>query len=549
MFHHDPSHTGTSTSTGPTTNNLLWSYTTYGLVESSPTVADGVVYVGSLGSNGRQGSVYALDASTGNKIWSYQTGSNYVYSSPAVAGGDVYIGSFDGNVYALDASTGNKIWNYPTGSWGVWSSPAVAGGVVYIGSDGDYPSNDGSVYALNVFTGGCLWSYQTDGSVGSSPAVANGLVYVGSNDGNVYAFGSLEQQPSNTAVSCSPNPAIAGSVVTCTATVSGSNPTGTVTWTTSSSTGSFSSSTSTLSSGSCSTTYTDTSAGSVIITASYSGDSNNAPSNGSTTLTLSGSVTTNWDPSRDSYSFGNYGPSRASDGVCYGMSSTAVLYFEQYFQTPFANPNAPFFPSQSPEAQNTFALNSSATADELNNVTLAILAHEIYDSQAYLSSDSILYADKANEFHQLASNLANGQPVVLALAYLFPHQPVQKHAVVAWAVKQLSDGTYNISVYDPTLYSISGTTVATYNPTDNTFAYYAYTSFYVIVPQPIQSSWFNNIQWFWAPSYSTHWLDQSVPNYYIVMADKSVTLESGGLKDYFTAQGDSRTFVCGIPGS
>jgi parallel beta-helix repeat protein len=85
---------------------------------------------------------------------------------------------------------------------------------------------------------------------------------------------------SSTLVSCSPNPVSIGSPVTCTATVSGSNPTGTVTWSTSSSAGSFNQSVCTLSDGSCSTTYTDSSPGSVIIAASYGGDSNNVPSSG-----------------------------------------------------------------------------------------------------------------------------------------------------------------------------------------------------------------------------------------------------------------------------
>ena len=61
-------------------------------------MANGVVYVGSLTN------VYALNASTGVKLWSYTTG-NYV-DSPAVVNGVVYVGSFDGNVYALNASTG-----------------------------------------------------------------------------------------------------------------------------------------------------------------------------------------------------------------------------------------------------------------------------------------------------------------------------------------------------------------------------------------------------------------------------------------------------------
>jgi len=155
------------------TGDQLWSYNT-GVQFDSPAVANGVVYVGS--SNG---NLYALNASTGAKLWSYATGDQ-VYSSPAVANGVVYFGSFDHNVYALNATTGVKLWSYDTGGQ-IDSSPAVANGVVYIGSSVN-------LYALNAGTGAKLWSYATGGSVLSSPAVANGVVYVGSFDGNVYAL-------------------------------------------------------------------------------------------------------------------------------------------------------------------------------------------------------------------------------------------------------------------------------------------------------------------------------------------------------------------------
>ena len=46
------------------------------------------------------GKVYCLDALSGAFIWSYTTG-NSVYSSPAVAHGKVYVGSLDGNLYAF----------------------------------------------------------------------------------------------------------------------------------------------------------------------------------------------------------------------------------------------------------------------------------------------------------------------------------------------------------------------------------------------------------------------------------------------------------------
>ena len=66
-----------------------------------------------------------------------------MYSSPAVANGVVYVGSIDDNVYALNAATGAKLWGYTTGSY-VDSSPAVANGVVYVGS------YDHNLYAFHL---------------------------------------------------------------------------------------------------------------------------------------------------------------------------------------------------------------------------------------------------------------------------------------------------------------------------------------------------------------------------------------------------------------
>ena len=154
---------------------LLWNFTTGSWIQSTPAVAEGMVYFGSHDDN-----VYALDAETGALIWWYTTESN-VWPSPAVAGGIVYTGDYASNVYALDAETGALIWKYTTGG-SITSSPAVADGVVYIGS------HDRKVYALDAETGAFLWSYMTGGEVTSGPAVVNGVVYVGSYDDRVYAL-------------------------------------------------------------------------------------------------------------------------------------------------------------------------------------------------------------------------------------------------------------------------------------------------------------------------------------------------------------------------
>jgi len=151
---------------------VRWQYTTGDRVYSSPTVANGVVYVGSNDNN-----VYALNASTGALRWQYTAGAA-TPSSPAVAKGVVYAGSYDNNVYALNASTGALLWRYTTFG-AVFSSPAVANGVVYVGS------YDANVYALNASTGALLWRHTTRGGIRSSPAVANGVVYIGSDDNNM----------------------------------------------------------------------------------------------------------------------------------------------------------------------------------------------------------------------------------------------------------------------------------------------------------------------------------------------------------------------------
>ncbi len=176
MRQHDIFHTGYSASTGPATNNTLWSTTLTGAINSSAAIVDGVVYVGSQDCN-----VYALNATTGAQIWTYATG-NSVYSSPAVVGGVVYVTSTDGYLYALNTTMGTQIWNRTVGS-GARSSPTVVGGVVYVGL------NNKALCALNATTGSIIWARSNvPVSLVSSPAVANGIVYVGLTTHYLVAF-------------------------------------------------------------------------------------------------------------------------------------------------------------------------------------------------------------------------------------------------------------------------------------------------------------------------------------------------------------------------
>jgi hypothetical protein len=276
-----------------------------------------------------------------------------------------------------------------------------------------------------------------------------------------------------------------------------------------------------------------------------------------TLITIAVNPYTLWNPSRDFYTvFENWGGVGSPGGYCYGMSSTAILYFEHYILN---NPGVPFFPSQSPEAQQTSDLWPPVSKDilghfhyegntALNNVTLAIMVHQIYDSQngatppLTLSPQSL---DEANEFSLLVYSLEGGEPVLLGLG----NSSDWVHAVVAWDANELPDGTYNISISDPNFPNAASlVSFAQYNPTDKSFAYSGYTKFCVIFPGIMVKSWImspNDL----STLLKNGWLDLSVTGYYIIMADRSVTISSSGLEDYFAASGDSRTFVCGIPGS
>ncbi|CAN5359729.1 hypothetical protein BH20ACT24_BH20ACT24_20190 [soil metagenome] len=166
-----------------------------GVGESSPTVANGVVYVGS-----QFDGVYAFSASgcgqaTCDPLWVGETGG-YVINSPAVAGGFVYAGGADEKLYAFDAagcggSTCSPIWTGPVSGPIYASSPAVANGIVYVASFHAAPNS--YLYAFDA--DGCggsvcqpLWRGAGGQYLNSSPAVAYGSVYIGSGDGTMLVY-------------------------------------------------------------------------------------------------------------------------------------------------------------------------------------------------------------------------------------------------------------------------------------------------------------------------------------------------------------------------
>jgi len=142
-----------------------------------------MIYVGS-----DDGSVYAINATTGAKIWSYATGSP-VPSSPAGANNLVYAGNTGGTLYALKASTGKKAWGYTPLHGQLHGFPRGGGrarlrrGHVLL-----HPRRRcGHGHASLVLPNG-FYSWST-------AAVVNGELYVGSSDDNICTRSAFDGSP------------------------------------------------------------------------------------------------------------------------------------------------------------------------------------------------------------------------------------------------------------------------------------------------------------------------------------------------------------------
>jgi outer membrane protein assembly factor BamB len=141
----------------------------YDYQQASPTLADGVIYIGS-----GAGGLYAIEAASGKQLWKFDTTSR-IRSSAAVVEGKVYVGDGNTNLHALDAKTGTELWTQPGCDL---PSPAVANGLVYCGSRGTF-----EVRAWEASTGKLVWQFPEGHSwVDSSPVIDGDTLYIGSSD-------------------------------------------------------------------------------------------------------------------------------------------------------------------------------------------------------------------------------------------------------------------------------------------------------------------------------------------------------------------------------
>ena len=182
MFRGNPALTGVASGSLPDKLSLLWSFQSGGPVKSSASIVDGRVFIGSGDSN-----VYALDLTSGKKIWAAKTGGPF-------------FGSTDNSLYAVEAASGKPVWKYETGdkilgspNWFV--QPLTRPSDTLSPSDGERAgvrgalktnivvgSYDFKLHCLDAATGKTNWVYETGNYINGSPAVFEGKTAFGGCD-------------------------------------------------------------------------------------------------------------------------------------------------------------------------------------------------------------------------------------------------------------------------------------------------------------------------------------------------------------------------------
>lgn len=137
--------------------------------EASPVVYNGVMYI-PTGNN----DIFALDATTGERLWTYKSGINQKISTiccgwdsrgVGLGDGKVFSAQLDGYLVALDAQTGQVVWKVQNVNWKkgetMTMAPTYFDGLVYVGMSGGEFGARGSLTAYNASNGSQAWRFYT----------------------------------------------------------------------------------------------------------------------------------------------------------------------------------------------------------------------------------------------------------------------------------------------------------------------------------------------------------------------------------------------------
>ena len=129
-----------------------------------------------------RGRLVALRVNDGGPLWTFDAGEQSPYlAAPAVSAGQVVFGASDGVVRAVDASSGELLWSREVEA-AVTAAPLVAANVVYVGT------MRSKLIALDRATGAHLWEHELDGRMKSAFAATKNSLIVLAEPKTVHLF-------------------------------------------------------------------------------------------------------------------------------------------------------------------------------------------------------------------------------------------------------------------------------------------------------------------------------------------------------------------------
>jgi len=174
QYQYDAQNTGLATAAPPESDIVRWQ------TQVSP-IDGGLVVANDRVLCSGYGTLVALDAHTGEKLWRVRVGHD-INAPPAVIGDTVYVTtnnggeSVDRGVVALSLEDGSKQWR-AIPDVDITSSPTVVDDTVYVGS-AEHEDPSKGVLALDRSDGTVQWQFEADEGI-TTPAVDDGTVYVG----------------------------------------------------------------------------------------------------------------------------------------------------------------------------------------------------------------------------------------------------------------------------------------------------------------------------------------------------------------------------------
>jgi hypothetical protein len=256
-----------------------------------------------------------------------------------------------------------------------------------------------------------------------------------------------------------------------------------------------------------------------------------------------------WNPLLNEYSQPNFGYaysynvlfnaySEYEDGFCWGMSSTAILYYLGFLPLPSQGANSTSQLYLGPWVSKNvvtgfFEIKPQSSLAYLTDASLAVAVHQMLDPLNNITIDKA----PANETASIAIEYIDWNiPVILGINFTNQngdslHVGSGYHAVVAWGYIKEPNGDVVFLVYDPNYPQII--TRAIYNPTNGSFIYIDGGPPYSVTvngqkfsypgdvgevygwaePTPVYLSWFN-------------------PNKFKNIKLQQVQITQGGLLDY-----------------